>query len=117
MCAVQVFAEALTRDGVRVLRSSFGLHVEPAAVASCLLGALLAGAIVVPLCSWWTHPGARLRAIRLLCSGGHHRLGKGLPVLGHSSGIGVRRVYVTEDSIALGHDNPAVVALEKVISD
>ncbi|WP_282435821.1 hypothetical protein [Mycobacterium lepromatosis] len=40
-----------------------------------------------------------------------------MPVLGHSSGIGVRRVYVTEDSIALGHDNPAVVALEKVISD
>ncbi len=117
--AAHALADALTDDGVRVGDRVAVLMSNRPQWPVAFYGALLAGAIVVPLNAWWT--AQELEYVLSDCDAqvviaDRERLAR----FEHSSGIGVRRVYVTQDSTELGHcdyADSAVVTLEAVIGD
>lgn len=114
--AAKALADALIHDGVRAGDRVAVLMSNRPQWPVAFYGALLTGATVVPLNAWWTAPEldyALSDCDAQVVITDRERLAR----LGDSLGVGVRRVYATQDGAELGHGDPAVVALEAVIGD
>ncbi|WP_207569129.1 class I adenylate-forming enzyme family protein [Mycobacterium decipiens] len=116
--AAVALAHALSDDGVQPGDRVAVIMSNRPQWPVAFYGALLAGAIVVPLNAWWT-----ARELEYVLSDCDARVviadRERLARLGPSLSVcaAMRRVYVTQDTAELDHCDRAVVPLEAVIGD